>query len=320
MSGFWAKDYSGSFLGSNHSVPWTPLTLGSCLLWVSAKKGITLGTTPLATGTSPPAITISGNLTQVVGLRIEITTSGVRGTAIFRWSIDGGNTYTSNVLTAATVLLGVTGITVTFPNSTYTNDNVYVGRIAAWSDRAKVATDQTQTTVSNQPTLTWSDLNSQPAVSFTNPRFLNSSVFSPAPCTIIAIAKCTVSGAGGYSAIAALGNSVGGAFIFGVANGVTQWGEYSNANVLSGQNISTYKKITAVIRNYNDIDLRTNGNSVTVSTGVSAYVSPSFIGAGVANGTQNLEGGICELLVFSRVLNTTECIIVENYLGNQYGI
>jgi len=49
-------------------------------------------------------------------LRIEVTTAGLVGTAQFRWSTDGGGSWTSGVLTnpAGNALAG-TGVTVTFP-------------------------------------------------------------------------------------------------------------------------------------------------------------------------------------------------------------
>lgn len=77
-------------------------------------------------GTSPPVITVSGHAYGDINLRIEITTTGVRGVADFRWSINGGTTWEATaVLTAAEVELGTTGLTVAFAAGTYTNDNVY---------------------------------------------------------------------------------------------------------------------------------------------------------------------------------------------------
>ena len=78
-----------------------------------------------ATGTTPPTVTTSGYTTVTDKLRIEITTGGARGTAVFKWSIDGGDNYTTGVTTAATVDLG-NGITVAFATGTYSTDNVYV--------------------------------------------------------------------------------------------------------------------------------------------------------------------------------------------------
>ncbi len=84
------------------------------------------------TGTTPPAVTISGATKSALNkLRIEITSAGARGTALFRYSFNGGNTWTSGVLTAATVPLlfngSPTDLVANFPVGNYATDNVYVG-------------------------------------------------------------------------------------------------------------------------------------------------------------------------------------------------
>lgn len=82
-----------------------------------------------ATGTTPPTVTVSGYAFGDFDLRLEITTLGARGTALFRWSIDAGNTWeASGVVTAAEVELGDTGLSAAFAVGTYAADNVYVCR------------------------------------------------------------------------------------------------------------------------------------------------------------------------------------------------
>jgi hypothetical protein len=97
---------------------------------------VNLITSVTPTGTNPPTVTLSGN--PVAGTdqyRIEITTLGARGTAVFRWSSDGGTTWTSSVTTAATVQLGSTGVTATFATGTnYAVDNVYTASAIASDD------------------------------------------------------------------------------------------------------------------------------------------------------------------------------------------
>src|SRR5258708_19444783 len=68
--------------------------------------GVTLGGTPRASGTIPPAVTLTGTLTGVPDLYLKIDGAGARGTATFRWSLDDGATFVAtSVLTAATVTL-----------------------------------------------------------------------------------------------------------------------------------------------------------------------------------------------------------------------
>jgi hypothetical protein len=76
-------------------------------------------------GTSGPAISAGGSPTRASQLKVEITTGGIVGTAVFRWSEDNGSTYTTSVVTAATVLLGTTGVIVTFPAGTYVLGEIY---------------------------------------------------------------------------------------------------------------------------------------------------------------------------------------------------
>jgi hypothetical protein len=81
-------------------------------------------------GTAPPDVTLSGTPTKYIDLVVEITTGGARGTAVFRYSIDGGDTWAAeNVTTAATYLMSGTGVTLNFATGTdYTDDNVYTAK------------------------------------------------------------------------------------------------------------------------------------------------------------------------------------------------
>lgn len=114
--------------------------------------GSTMGSVT-ATGTTPPTVTLSGTPLGAWSLVIDCVTGGSsNGTATFRFSTDGGNTWSSTyvipsgggafVLDDSTTgavadinsshpadsLVGVngrTGITATFANGTYNADNLY---------------------------------------------------------------------------------------------------------------------------------------------------------------------------------------------------
>jgi hypothetical protein len=80
----------------------------------------------VAMGTLPPAVALSGR--PVVGsleMAIQVTTPGVLGVAVVQWSSDGGQTWVTGVATAATVVLGATGLSAQFPTGTYSADNLY---------------------------------------------------------------------------------------------------------------------------------------------------------------------------------------------------
>jgi hypothetical protein len=106
-----------------------------------------------ASGTTPPTVTLAGTPSGAWNLVIDVVTGGSsNGTATFRFSTDGGNTWSSTYaipngggafvlddsLTGAVADIntahpadslvgvnGVTGITATFANGTYNADNLY---------------------------------------------------------------------------------------------------------------------------------------------------------------------------------------------------
>jgi hypothetical protein len=74
----------------------------------------------LAALASFPAVTLIGR--PVLGSFItllELTTGGPLGTGVFKWSTDNGTTWVNGILTAASVPLGVTGMTALFPAGVY---------------------------------------------------------------------------------------------------------------------------------------------------------------------------------------------------------
>lgn len=194
------------------------------------------------------------------------------------------------------------------------------GGVATWADRAGKH-DATQATQAKQPTVVASAQNGLPGVAFTGLLHLTHTLRLQKPCTVAAVAKTTVDGSAGYAGIASFGAGLGGVFVFADASGITQWGLYQNGNVLSGQSIrNAFKRVTAVVRDYNDVDLRTNGASATVAAGVSAYNAMSLIGAGVGGGGQSLDGTLLELMAWSRVLSVAECRDIETYFGAKYAL
>jgi hypothetical protein len=93
-------------------------------------------------GTSPPTVTLAGSPLGAFSLKIIVSVGGSsNGTAKFKFSVDGGTSYSAELTipngggaialtdTAVDSLIGVngaTGITATFANGTYNVDNTYV--------------------------------------------------------------------------------------------------------------------------------------------------------------------------------------------------
>lgn len=73
------------------------------------------------TGSVGPAIAFSGTPDADYDFRIEITTSGVEGVGVYRWSLDGGASWEEETLTIPvdpwTDALGTTGVTATFASA-----------------------------------------------------------------------------------------------------------------------------------------------------------------------------------------------------------
>lgn len=96
-------------------------------------------------GTSPPDVTLSGTPDGAFSLVIEIQDGGTLGTATFRFSTDGGLTWSADIDTAASVELtdptvdsqigvnGSTGLTAAFAAGTYNADNKYTASYAKHS-------------------------------------------------------------------------------------------------------------------------------------------------------------------------------------------
>ncbi len=92
-------------------------------------------------GTTPPVITLTGHPAANYDLQVDIIVGGARGTATFIWTSDGGATNSAITTTAATVVLGTTGLTAAFATGTYDADNQYFAKpvIAGfWSSVASV--------------------------------------------------------------------------------------------------------------------------------------------------------------------------------------
>jgi hypothetical protein len=74
--------------------------------------------TPAYAGSSP-LITATGTPKDDYRVRTAVTTAGILGTSQISISIDGGNTYAAPVASAATIVLGTTGLTLAMAAGSY---------------------------------------------------------------------------------------------------------------------------------------------------------------------------------------------------------
>lgn len=82
-----------------------------------------------------PLPTLSGAPYDQSFSQVEIQTGGAVGTATFKYSLDGGDTWSEEIATAASYALP-SGVTVTFTAGTYVADELY-----SWTDTAPILTN-----------------------------------------------------------------------------------------------------------------------------------------------------------------------------------
>lgn len=102
-----------------------------------------------ATGTAPPAVTISSAPATPTGLWIDIQTGGALGVATFKFSTNDGSSYGADITTGASVNLG-NGFVISFANATYNADNLYKATVASWTGTMNGYV-LSQGTAANQP-------------------------------------------------------------------------------------------------------------------------------------------------------------------------
>jgi hypothetical protein len=88
-------------------------------------------------------------------VRIDIVASGARGAATFRYSTDGGSTYSSALTTAASIALGTTGLNANFANVTFESASWSYGFLVSHFHQDNATFTLTQAdSCSNNATLT----------------------------------------------------------------------------------------------------------------------------------------------------------------------
>ena len=121
-----------------------------------------MGGTLEGTGTTPPAVTIttsSSLVSRTEGVLVDMQAGGARGTATFTVSINNGTTLVeespgdTTFLTAATVAIPGTDLTLNFAVGTYNANNVYRAVCNPWLDKVGAYPSSTNNYAnSTQPT------------------------------------------------------------------------------------------------------------------------------------------------------------------------
>ncbi|MEJ0054305.1 MAG: hypothetical protein WDN75_00830 [Bacteroidota bacterium] len=178
-------------------------------------------------------------------------------------------------------------------------------------------------TAGNQPTFVSGALNAQPVINFNASNkslHLSTNINTTTP-TAFFVANKPAAGTTYMTMLTLQQNTW-----LAQGSGVDQWGMRLTPDALSGVTLnSAYRIMTTLERNFNDVDFYTD-ESVVNKTNGTAYLGKALgtIGANNAGtiGTEieNFNGNIAEIIVFNTILNSTQRIIVDNYLAAKYGL
>jgi hypothetical protein len=212
------------------------------------------------------------------------------------------------------------------------------GTVSQWSDLSVNGANFAQSTGSLQPAYTASAINSKPGITFTGSKCLTNSTAlmgsGSDPRTIIVVAgygsttgfnflmSFTGPSAGngpqlGFASVAGYTNIFFGAAltgVFGVVRTSTAFGTAGNYAIGltyngSGPGAANYKWYKSNILQ-------------TTSTGSDDTYNPltNILGANDPTGGSSLTGPICEFVIYSRVLNSTELGQMQTYINGKYAL
>lgn len=174
----------GMGLGAGGNVPgsdgnFAPLFTG-VMQALSTSRGMSYGSTLLASGTTPPVLTFTGTISGAyVPVRVECTLLGALGVWTGRVSYDGGSTFPQTFTSAATVACtgAGAGLTLNIAAGAAVVDNAWKATCSQVDDYSGAALHAVQATAGRQPVVTIG-ANAKAGVAFDGvDDFLNSSTF-----------------------------------------------------------------------------------------------------------------------------------------------
>ena len=309
----------------------------SAKLWLRYDRGIILGGTPKATGTLPPVVTFTatdGGALSTLGqrcIRVEIQTTGIRGTATFRASFDDGPTFVvTGAVTAATYDLPSSNVRLNFPVGAYTNDDVYRATVATWKNQGTTGSthDFTQATASLQPVSTPNGPDFDGVDDYmTSTGALSGIIKNNAYTGFFVGYERTFSNAATSYANDAIITDSGAYFMWGakdpgtkssiIANYTgTQHQAYATALVASQFDLMEFRHSGGVL--YTRIGNQTEASAASGNTQV--LTGTLTIGAVYDHATNFWDGVFKELLVHDSVLDTTLWNACRQYMARQHGV
>ncbi len=305
-----------------------PRDISGCVLWVQHDRGVVMHGTPRASGTTPPAMTVS-SAPDNTPLYVQIDGAGARGTATFKVSRDGGSTFTqTGTVTAATNTLS-DGTVLNWPVGTYATNNIYKLLVATWKDQSGAGNDL------SAGAAPWvynpAGINGKTAMQLTG--LTNGNMSSPSMTL-------------GLFTVALVMNMTGGAGYVWVhnsnaANGAYMYGSTGNSNSIirgvntSGYDISSNWSVDGVTRavgvrfggtgQHSDHLIYYGGtqqspsNAGTVQHPGTGTVSGSWFFGTTQTGTVPSTGHIAAIFAYNRGLGATDMRKLGVLCNNLYG-
>ena len=204
------------------------------------------------------------------------------------------------------------------------------GNVSLWADNSGSGNDATQSNSSYQPTLTSDTQNGLPSINFNG-----SSQYLQLPANLLNFGK-------GFSAFIVTSPANSGAgTIYGTANGSASdnvdagsSGTTATASIYAGSSGSSLSASSALTLNqYQLLEVfESTGGTGSVSINGQPTASGSLnVGNNLMRYDNNIgtnynasgsffQGGLCEMLIYPRVMTTTETAEVESYLLSKYQI
>ena len=190
-------------------------------------------------------------------------------------------------------------------------------KVVEWCDYSPAANHATQGSNAVRPNYNVNPINGRATFQCTAHYLDLASTPSTTASTMFAVLRPTASPLNGTILIPAsslvLYHTVGG-------SGGGAWGTYNNVAVVSGVlAVGTPCILQVTTRNFNDVDLGTNGTIVNRTTGTAFNARTARIGADGA-GANPAAMDLAELIFYNRVLSVMEARAVGRYLGQQYAM
>lgn len=299
--------------------PWSLLQISGLRAWNMMDFGVPGGPagTISSSGTTPPTITVTGTAVVAHAGRIEMKNpSGPRGTARMRASVDGGRSWirdaanNQDILTAATVALGPTGLTANLPNETFLNNNVYtyVTQVASVPDRSGNSNNLVAS-AGLLPDFVLNGIGGRPACAFTpNDGFRMLSLNIAPPYSVYVVGKCTVQAA----SKALIGRSASGSGLLFYTNGAGTIAVNDGAAQIAATVNATVAHCYVLIVNGASSQIIVDGTTVATTGGPLTNVTLTGLTIGYdAPSGFGWDGQWSEFALFTGVLTSDEILAIN---------